>query len=131
MKELQALKLASGDKIAHGADNMVSLMQHGGLLAGVPFLNAWMEPDKDGFVDGDGSPDALGAAISRGVAGGHEIFLSAVEHLDYDGLVDPTRTIIRFRNSWSASWGDHGSARFHLSTLVMLGAYCDFRLLVA
>jgi hypothetical protein len=131
VSELQHLGLATADKIAHGADNIVSLMQTDGLLAGIPFLNAWMQPDSAGFVDGDGSPETLRTQIEQGVAGGHEIYLSAVEQVVMDGRhVDPAKTVLRFRNSWTAGWGDHGSARFHLSTLVALGHYCDFRQLV-
>lgn len=132
VEELKKLGLIKDAKIAHGADNIVSLMQSGGLLAGVPFLNSWEQPAADGFVDGDGSVDALQQALAQGVAGGHEIYLSAVEKLAFlpDGQVDALNTVIRFRNSWSSDWADHGSARFHLSTLVMLGGYADFRLLV-
>lgn len=132
VKELQHLALASGDRIAHGADNICSLMQDGGLLLGSPWLNAWEEPDKDGFIDGDGSYATLWQQVGGGVAGGHETFLSAIEHLEIDaGRVVPEKTILRGRNSWTASWGDHGSYRIHLSTLVNLGGYCDLRLLVA
>lgn len=123
----------SGDRIAHGAQNIVSLMQSGGLLAGIPYLNDWMQPDSSGFVDGDGSAQNLEAQIADGVAGGHEIYLSAIEalRLSETGAVEPQDTVIRFRNSWDSSWGDNGSARFHLSTLVYLGSQCDFRQLVA
>jgi hypothetical protein len=41
--------------------------------------------------------------------------------------VIPDKTIVRFRNSWTEGWGDHGSYRAHLSTYIALGAYCDFR----
>jgi hypothetical protein len=131
--ELQLQKLCSDDVIAHGAQNIVSLMQQGGLLVGQPFLNAWMEPDSNGFIDGDGSDSTLQAQIQLGVAGGHETYLSAIERLCFlpSGLVDAYNTVIRFRNSWNKSWGDNGSYRAHLSTYVTLGQYCDFRLLVA
>lgn len=129
VKELEAQKLVKGDRIAHGADNIVSLMQTGGLLVGQPFFNAWEDPDSNGFVDGDGSPDALEAAIQSGVAGGHETFVFGIEHLALTATdrVDPFNTVLDVRNSWSASWGDAGNYRIHLSTYVMLGNYCDFR----
>lgn len=133
VSELERLGLATGDRLAHGADNIVSLMQQGGIIAGLPFLQAWMDPDPDGFfVDGDGSLLTLEAQVEQGVAGGHEVFLSAVEHVEVTetGAVVPEGTVVRFRNSWGPSWGDHGSARFHLSTLAMLGAHADFRLIV-
>lgn len=132
VKELQTLGLVHGDKIAHGADNLVSLLQTDGVLAGIPYLSAWMTPDADGFVDGDGSLATLREQIAEGVAGGHEIYLSAVEEIAFDGAhVDPFKTVIRYRNSWSPNWGQSGSAKFHLSTLVALGGYADFRQLVA
>lgn len=125
----QQLGVASGAKIAHGADNIVSLMQGGGIMCGSPFLNAWEEPNALGFIDGDGSPATLQAQIRQGVAGGHEYFLSAIEKLTLlgTGHVDARNTVVRFRNHWTRSWGDHGSARVHLSTLVSLGGQADFR----
>lgn len=129
VSELEALKLITGQRIAHGADNLVSLMQRDGVLMGSPWLNAWEEPTPDGFIDGDGSASTLQRQIGLGIAGGHETYLCAVEKLVVSpaGHVDPYRTILRGRNSWSASWGDHGCYRVHLSTLVTLGGHCDFR----
>lgn len=131
--ELEAMGLASGDRIAHGADNIVSLLQSDGLLVGSPWFESWMEPDSMGFIDGNGSPDALEAAINSGVAGGHETYHWGIEHLALTatGAVDPFNTIMLARNSWSSSWGDAGNFLYHLSTLVMLGQYCDIRQLVA
>lgn len=129
VNELRRLNLINTAKIAHGPDNIASLMQSGGLLVGSPWFASWEEPDANGFVDGDGSADALQQAIQSGVVGGHETHMSAIESIEYDGSgVNPYRTIVRHRNSWSKAWGDNGSCRFHLSTWVMLGAYCDFRL---
>jgi len=132
VSELERLQLIEGDTLAHGATSLVSLMQRTGVLAGIPYFTAWEQPDAAGFVDGDGSPEALQAAVRSGLAGGHEVYLSAVEKvaLTETGVVIPEKTVIRFRNSWSARWGDHGSGRFHLSTLVAIGAYADFRQLV-
>jgi hypothetical protein len=132
VKECQAQKLISGQKIAHGGQNLVSLLQGGGVLQGTPFFNSWEQPDAQGFVDGDGGVDDLVEAIRSGVAGGHETYVSAVEKLTIDavGRVDGDKTVLRVRNSWSSNWGDHGSFRIHLSTLEMLGSYCDFRQLV-
>lgn len=127
---LEAKGIITGHKIAHGAQNILSLMQGNGLIVGQPFLNAWEDPSgPDYFIDGDGSLGQLAADIQGGVAGGHETYWSAIEHLALDALgrVDPYNTIIRFRNSWSASWADSGSAYAHLSTYMALGSYCDFR----
>lgn len=132
VQEAKSQGLISGDRIAHGADDLVSLLQTDGVLQGGPFFDSWEDPASDGFVDGDGSADALSAAIQSGVAGGHETYISAIERLvlTATGRVDATKTILRVRNSWSKGWGDHGSFRIHLSTLVMLGQYSDFRQLV-
>jgi hypothetical protein len=129
VQQLERMKLVSGDKIAHGADSIVSLMQTDGLLTGSPFFNAWEDPDADGFIDGGG----VGAAIRSGLAGGHETYWSAIEKLvlTETGKVDASKTVIRGRNSWTSSWGDSGSYRAYLSTFVALGNYCDHRQLVA
>lgn len=133
VSELERLGLISGQRIAHGAQNLVSLLQSSGVLEGGPFLNAWMEPGPDAMVDGNGSLSTLESQIKLGVAGGHETYISAIEKLALSetGVVESRGTILRVRNSWSASWGDHGSFRIHLSTLVALGSYFDFRALVA
>ncbi len=133
VEELQSLGIVSGQRIAHGAQNLVSLLQSDGVLEGGPFLNAWEEPGPGAMVDGDGSPSRLQSQIATGVAGGHETYISAVEKLTLaeTGLVVPEQTVLRVRNSWGPSWGDHGSFRLHLSTLVALGQYFDFRQIVA
>lgn len=121
--------LIKSQAIAHGATNIVSLMQTDGLLVGLPWFNAWFEPNAQGFVDGNGSTAALRAAIKSQVAGGHEIYFSAVETLGltHSGEVIPSKTVIRFRNHWTKSWGDNGSGRFHLSTIIALGGNVDLR----
>jgi hypothetical protein len=123
------------ERIASGADNIVSMMQTvGGALLGQPFLNDWMEPGADGFVDGNGSLATVQGQIARGVAGGHETYISAIEKLvlyPQSVIVNPWKTIIRLRNSWTRSWGDNGSYRMHLSTIShILAPYCDVRQVV-
>ncbi len=129
----KAAGYVADEKIAVGAQNIASLLQTGGVLAGIPWMEAWFQPNSAGFVDGDGSVSALQAAIASGVAGGHEIHLSAIEKVafDHSGLVIPAQTVIRFRNHWTRSWADNGSGRFHLSTLVALGNHADFRQFIA
>ena len=133
VSELTTLKLISTANIAHGADNLCYLLQSGGVLQGTPFLYAWEEPGPDHFVDGDGSYATLQSQLRQGVAGGHETYISAIEKITVlpTGHVDPFNTVLRVRNSWSKSWGDSGSFYIHLSTLVALGSYCDFRQIVA
>jgi hypothetical protein len=132
VSEDKRLGYVTGEKIAHGADNIVSLLQTGGLMMGTPWMQAWFTPDANGFIDGDGSVATVQAQL-RQVAGGHEIYLSAIEKLVLfpHGDVNPWQTIVRFRNSWSKSWGDNGSFRAHLSTFShILAGYVDFRQLV-
>lgn len=134
VEELKTLKVISGQQIASGAQNLVSLLQTSGVCEGGPFLNAWEEvTGSEAVVDGNGSAATLEDQIRQGVAGGHETYISAIEKLTLSatGQVEPEKTILRVRNSWSPSWGDHGSFRIHLSTLVALGSYFDFRALVA
>jgi hypothetical protein len=123
----------ASQRIAHGADNVCSMMQADGALVGTPFFYAWMQPDANHFIDGNGSTSAIQAAIASGVAGGHEIYFSAIEKLTLlqTGHVDPFNTVIRFRNHWTASWGDNGSAYVHLSSFVALGANVDYRQFLA
>lgn len=129
----KTLGVIASEKIAHGADNIVSLFQQGSLIVGTPYLNDWMEPDAAGFIDGNGRLSTLEAQIKDGVAGGHEIHFSAIEKLALTrtGKVDPFKTVIRWRNHWRRSWGDNGSGRVHLSTIVALGGQVDLRLLIA
>ena len=131
--ELVAQKVISEGVIAHGATNLVSLLQTGPVIEGTPFFNSWETVDPAGFVDGNGTHAALEEAIKSGIAGGHETCIFGVETLKLaeTGAVTPLGTILVVRNSWSKSWGDAGNFRIHLSTLVALGGQCDFRQLVA
>lgn len=130
--ELEKKGLTSGHKTASGVRNLVSLLQAGTVMAGGPFFNAWMEPDGQGFVDGDGGIADLERAIASGVAGGHETCITAVERLTVGavGRIEGHKSHVRIRNSWSTGYGDHGSYRLHLSTLAFLGSYLDFKQLV-
>lgn len=129
----QSQRLISTAKIAHGADNICSLMQTDGCLLGMPWTNSMFEPDAHGLIDGNGTVTAIETALASGIAGGHEIYLSAIETLTVlpTGQVDPYRTVLRFRNHWKSSWADHGSGRLHLSLLVALGSHIDVRQFVA
>jgi hypothetical protein len=130
---MKSLKLISGQQIAHGSQNLVSLLQSGCVLEGGPFLNAWEQPPASSIVDGNGSASQLEDQIKLGVAGGHETLITAIVRLRLTttGVVIPEQTIVRVRNSWGATFGDKGSFYIHLSTLVALGSYYDFRQLVA
>lgn len=102
------------------ATAVASLLQAGPVLFGVPWFKAWFEPDAHGFIDG-------GDWTSSGLAGGHEICVIALEQVtqDHAGRVEPESTVIRFRNSWSASWGDDGDGLMTLATYQRLRRYID------
>jgi hypothetical protein len=98
------------------------------VIQGTPWFNAWMRPDSDGFVDGDGSLDALKSAMDSGVAGGHETCQRGIVQLAaVRGRVDLANTVIRVRNSWSETFCLSGDFLLHASTLDMLGSYVDFK----
>ncbi|NUQ95305.1 MAG: hypothetical protein HOY79_01640 [Streptomyces sp.] len=130
--ELEKQGLTSGHTTAHGILNLVSMLQGGTVIMGLPWLRVWMEPNRLGFIDGSGSLDDLQQAVASGVAGGHETCITAVERLVVDevGRIDTQASHVRVRNSWSTAFGDSGSFRIHLSTLEMLGQYADFKQLV-
>lgn len=125
-------RVSSKQAIAHSPESIVSLLQSDGVLWGTPFFYAWEQPGPNGMIDGNGTVADMRAAIASGLAGGHEIYISAVEKVSFlaSGQVNPAKTILRFRNHWTKTWGDHGSGRVHLSTLAMLGSHCDYRQLI-
>lgn len=92
--------------------------QRGGQIIGMPWLEAMFQPAADGFIDHDPHWS------DSGVAGGHELYLEALEAWDDR---DPARVIIRFRQSWGASWGDHGSGRMRGSTYLALRQQIDVK----
>lgn len=128
-KELRAQGITTGFRTAASPLDVPSLLQTGTVIVGCPWFNSWFEPDPAGFVDGFGGPDDLDAAISSGVAGGHETCVVALERVEQlpGGAVDPGRTVLRVRNSWGPGWADHGDYRVHLSTWAALAHYVDFR----
>ncbi|MET8585732.1 hypothetical protein ABZX39_33415 [Streptomyces collinus] len=87
-------------------------LQNGPVLMGMPWLNSFFEPVGtsallDDIPDWEKSP----------VAGGHEVCIVALEDVQLTamGRLDFARTVIRVRNSWSASWGDDGCFRMSLA----------------
>jgi hypothetical protein len=132
-QELERLKLARSYKTASGVTGALSLLQSGTVMIGMPWYQAWFQPDSQGFVDGDGSAAALSAALASGVAGGHETLMTGIPQLALTsaGTVDLQNTVVEIRNSWSPQWGPLGGAfRLHASTLGYLGAYVDYKALV-
>lgn len=97
------------------------LLQTGPVLMGLPWHAAFTETlDRDGFID------AKADWADSPVEGGHEICVTALEAVAYDGEdLLPDHTVLRFRNSWSTSWGDRGDGRLRLSTYVALRDQVD------
>jgi hypothetical protein len=105
-KVLKARETINGFRWARSAYGFVRLLQEGPVLQGMPWYNAFFEPDSDGFIDSDHTWP------SSGLAGGHEVEAIGVE-LDTD---DVFNSVITYVNSWGAGWGDAGRFRMRLST---------------
>jgi len=116
----------------HNIQGALLALQSGTVMQGAPWFNAWMQPDSDGFVDGDGSVEAFEAAISTGVAGGHETLQRGIAQIGQlkSGAVDLRKTVIKIRNSWSRQFALDGDYLIHASTLDLLGHYVDYKQLV-
>lgn len=132
--QLERMKAASTYKSASGVLGALSLLQAGTVMQGAPWFNAWFTPDPRGFIDGDGSYDAFQAAVASGVAGGHETLQRGIPQLAQlaNGTVDLQHTVIKVRNSWSASFNGAlaGDYLIHASTLDYLSQYADFKQIV-
>jgi len=131
-QELITQGLAASYRSAPNVTGALALLQTGTVMQGGPWFNAWMNPDANGFVDGDGSFAAVHAAMKSGVAGGHETLLHGIPQLAQaaSGSVDLANTIMRVRNSWSAKFGLGGDYLLHASTLNYLVKYYDFKSVV-
>ncbi|MCX4792482.1 hypothetical protein OG369_42670 [Streptomyces sp. NBC_01221] len=105
------------DQYGHAttAEGLCTLLQTGPVLMGMGWYAAFNEPDSSGFVDAD--PNWASSPLE----GGHEVCVTALEAVAHiDGALDPDRTVLRFRNSWSSSWADHGDARLTIRTVLAL-----------
>ena len=131
-QELISLGFATSYKSAASVTGALALLQGGTVMMGGPWYNSWMNPDSNGFVDGDGSYAALQAAIKSGVAGGHETLLHGIPQLAQgsDGQVDLGNTVLRVRNSWSTQFALNGDYLLHASTLNYLARHFDFKVAV-
>lgn len=111
------------DQYGHAttAEELCTLLQTGPVLAGIPWYNAWF--DAEGSARLDDIPDWE----ASGLAGGHEICVTALEAvaLDESGRLVPERTILRARNSWGPGWGDGGSFHFSLALYTHLRDQID------
>jgi hypothetical protein len=128
-QELIKLGHASSYKAASSVTGAITLLQTGTVMQGGPWFNSWFKPDSNGFVDGDGSIEALQAAIKSGVAGGHETLQHGIPQIAQasDGSVELQNTYIKVRNSWSTAFGVDGDYLLHASTLSYLARHYDYK----
>lgn len=121
-KALKARGLIDHYSHATTAEELCQMLQTGPVLAGMPWHEAFFDPPgRTALLD-----DITGWQNSP-VAGGHEVCITALEHLTYtpSGGLDYDRTILRVVNSWSKAWGDHGSFRLSLETYRALSDQVD------
>lgn len=111
-KALRARGLIDSYRHATTAEELCQLLQTGPVLMGMPWREDFFDPPGrtallDDLPDWRDSP----------VAGGHEVCITALEHLTYtvNGGLDYAHTILRVVNSWSKAWGDHGHFRLSLA----------------
>jgi hypothetical protein len=105
-KVLKSRGTINGYRWARSAYGFLRLLQNGPVLQGMPWYQAFFEPDKNGFID------ANPHWSSSGIAGGHEIEAVGVE-LD---STDAFNSVITYVNSWGTGWGDSGRFRMRLRT---------------
>jgi hypothetical protein len=109
-KVLKSRGTITGYRWARTAHGFLRLLQNGPVLQGMPWHNAFFQPDSDGFIDGDPNWS------SSGLAGGHEVEALGVE-LDTQ---DVFNSAITYANSWGTGWGDAGRFRMRLRTYEQL-----------
>ncbi|MGW7001444.1 hypothetical protein ACWGCW_01105 [Streptomyces sp. NPDC054933] len=107
---------------ATSADAFASLLQTGPVMVGMPWTQAFFEPDGEGFIDS-------GDWMSSGIAGGHEVLAIGLEKVEQDsaGRAIPQQTVMRLRNSWSTNWNPvlSGEFRMRLSTYQVMRSAMD------
>jgi hypothetical protein len=111
-KVLKKRKTVKGYRYARSAHGFLRLLQAGPVLQGMPWYNAFFEPDSKGFIDANANWSA------SGVAGGHEIEAIGVQ-IDKK---DVFNSVITYCNSWGEGWGDAGRFRMRLRTYEQLGS---------
>jgi hypothetical protein len=89
---------------------LLRLLQAGPVLQGMPWYNAFFQPDSAGFIDADQT------WTGSGQAGGHEVEAVGVEIDEQDAF----NSVITYANSWGTGWGDAGYFRMRLRTYEQL-----------
>lgn len=118
-KVAKARGLISSYRHASTLRGLVTMLQDGPVLLGVPWRERFFEPDRHHRIDPVGWADTA-------EAGGHEIEVVGVElwRNDPDQL---DRAVFRFANSWGTSWAEDGYAYFGGRTYELLRSGIDVR----
>jgi len=116
-RALKADKLVGSYKWATSRLGLATMLQTAGCIIGMPWYQAFFEPNSAGFIDAD--PKWSDSEL----AGGHEVYVEALEAWN---LYDPYQSVIRFHNSWG-NWGDNGCGRMRLSTYEFLKSQIDVK----
>jgi hypothetical protein len=109
-KVLKTRGTISGYRWARSAYGFLRLLQNGPVLQGMPWHEAFFQPDAQGFIDSDPNWP------SSKLAGGHEVEAVGVE-ID---TTDAFNSVISYVNSWGTGWGDNGRFRMRLRTYEQL-----------
>jgi hypothetical protein len=109
-KVLKSRGTISNYRHARTAYGFLRLLQAGPVLQGMPWFNAFFQPDKAGFIDADPRWSTSGGA------GGHEVEALSVEMDEHDAF----NSVITYANSWGTGWGDAGYFRMRLRTYEQL-----------
>ena len=109
-KVLKSRGTIKGYRYARSAHGFLQLLQRGPVLQGMPWYNAFFNPNGQAFIDADAN------WASSGLAGGHEVEAVGVE-VD---TKDVFNSVITYANSWDTTWGDAGRFRMRLRTYEQL-----------
>lgn len=114
-KALKAASKIAGYRWATTLHGFATLLQSGGVIMGLPWYEAFFNPDPAGFIDGVGW-------ASSPIAGGHELYVSSL--LNWNPI-NPGASAIEFWNSWGPNWGLSGRGRMRLATYASLKGQID------
>lgn len=102
--------IIKGFNWAESPHGFCQLLQWGPVLQGMPWYEAFFQPDRSGFIDSNPNWS------TSGLAGGHEVEAIGVDL----NTTDLNSSVITYVNSWGTSWGDAGRFRMRLRTYTQL-----------